>query len=67
MKILRLSVAASLAAFSCIECHSPAPATGGSFSSTGPTIADGMLFVNSGCGGQDMDGNALLTVFGKAA
>ena len=36
------------------------PATGGSFSSTGPTIVDGMLYVNSGYGGQGMAGNALL-------
>jgi polyvinyl alcohol dehydrogenase (cytochrome) len=36
------------------------PATGGSFSSTGPTIADGMLYVNSGYGGQGMAGNVLL-------
>ncbi len=36
------------------------PATGGSFSSTGPTIVDGMLYVNSGYGGQGMPGNALL-------
>ena len=32
------------------------PATGGSFSSTGPTIVDGMLYVNSGYGGQGMPG-----------
>ena len=36
------------------------PATGGSFSSTGPTIVDGMLYVNSGYGGQGMPGNVLL-------
>jgi polyvinyl alcohol dehydrogenase (cytochrome) len=36
------------------------PAMGGSFSSTGPTIVDGMLYVNSGYGGQGMPGNALL-------
>jgi polyvinyl alcohol dehydrogenase (cytochrome) len=36
------------------------PASGGSFSSTGPTIVDGMLYVNSGYGGQGMAGNALL-------
>ena len=36
------------------------PANGGSFSSTGPTIVDGMLYVNSGYGGQGMAGNALL-------
>jgi polyvinyl alcohol dehydrogenase (cytochrome) len=36
------------------------PASGGSFSSTGPTIVDGMLYVNSGYGGQGMPGNALL-------
>jgi len=35
-------------------------ASGGSFSSTGPTIVDGMLYVNSGYGGQGMAGNALL-------
>ena len=35
-------------------------ANGGSFSSTGPTIADGMLFVNSGYGSQGMSGNVLL-------
>ncbi|MDQ2776919.1 MAG: PQQ-binding-like beta-propeller repeat protein [Acidobacteriota bacterium] len=35
-------------------------AHGGSFSSTGPTIADGMLYVNSGYGGQGMAGNVLL-------
>jgi polyvinyl alcohol dehydrogenase (cytochrome) len=36
------------------------PASGGSFSSTGPTIVDGMLYVNSGYGGQGMAGNVLL-------
>jgi polyvinyl alcohol dehydrogenase (cytochrome) len=36
------------------------PANGGSFSSTGPTIVDGMLYVNSGYGGQGMPGNVLL-------
>lgn len=36
------------------------PAMGGSFSSTGPTIVDGMLYVNSGYGGQGMPGNVLL-------
>ena len=36
------------------------PANGGSFSSTGPTIVDGMLYVNSGYGGQGMAGNVLL-------
>jgi len=36
------------------------PASGGSFSSTGPTIVDGMLYVNSGYGGQGMPGNVLL-------
>ena len=36
------------------------PAHGGSFSSTGPTIANGMLYVNSGYGGQGMGGNVLL-------
>lgn len=35
-------------------------ANGGSFSGTGPTIADGMLYVNSGYGGQGMAGNVLL-------
>jgi polyvinyl alcohol dehydrogenase (cytochrome) len=35
-------------------------AKGGSFSSTGPTIVDGMLYVNSGYGGQGMAGNVLL-------
>jgi polyvinyl alcohol dehydrogenase (cytochrome) len=35
-------------------------ANGGSFSSTGPTIVDGMLYVNSGYGGQGMAGNVLL-------
>ncbi len=35
-------------------------ANGGSFSSTGPTIANGMLYVNSGYGGQGMAGNVLL-------
>jgi polyvinyl alcohol dehydrogenase (cytochrome) len=35
-------------------------ANGGSFSSTGPTIAGGMLYVNSGYGGQGMGGNILL-------
>jgi polyvinyl alcohol dehydrogenase (cytochrome) len=35
-------------------------ANGGSFSSTGPTVADGMLYVNSGYGGQGMAGNVLL-------
>lgn len=35
-------------------------ASGGSFSSTGPTIVDGMLYVNSGYGGQGMAGNVLL-------
>ena len=41
------------------------PATGGSFSSTGPTIVDGMLYVNSGYGGQGMAGNALLAFWVK--
>jgi hypothetical protein len=36
------------------------PANGGSFSSTGPTLVDGMLYVNSGYGGQGMAGNVLL-------
>jgi polyvinyl alcohol dehydrogenase (cytochrome) len=36
------------------------PAHGGSFSSTGPVIANGMLYVNSGYGGQGMGGNVLL-------
>jgi polyvinyl alcohol dehydrogenase (cytochrome) len=36
------------------------PANGGSFSATGPTIVDGMLYVNSGYGGQGMAGNVLL-------
>jgi polyvinyl alcohol dehydrogenase (cytochrome) len=35
-------------------------ANGGSFSSTGPAIAGGMLYVNSGYGGQGMAGNVLL-------
>ena len=35
-------------------------ANGGSFSATGPTIVDGMLYVNSGYGGQGMAGNILL-------
>lgn len=35
-------------------------ANGGSFSSTGPAIANGMLYVNSGYGGQGMAGNVLL-------
>ncbi|HVW85182.1 MAG TPA: PQQ-binding-like beta-propeller repeat protein [Bryobacteraceae bacterium] len=35
-------------------------ANGGSFSSTGPTIANGMVYVNSGYGGQGMAGNVLL-------
>jgi polyvinyl alcohol dehydrogenase (cytochrome) len=35
-------------------------ANGGSFSSTGPTIVNGMLYVNSGYGGQGMAGNVLL-------
>jgi len=35
-------------------------ANGGSFSATGPTIVDGMLYVNSGYGGQGMAGNVLL-------
>ena len=35
-------------------------ANGGSFSSTGPTLQDGMLYVNSGYGGQGMAGNVLL-------
>jgi polyvinyl alcohol dehydrogenase (cytochrome) len=34
------------------------PAKGGAFVSTGPTLADGMLFVNSG--GAGMAGNVLL-------
>jgi polyvinyl alcohol dehydrogenase (cytochrome) len=38
------------------------PATGGSFSSTGPTIVDGMLYVNSGYGGQGIPGNVLLAL-----
>jgi polyvinyl alcohol dehydrogenase (cytochrome) len=38
------------------------PANGGSFSSTGPTIVDGMLYVNSGYGGQGMPGNVLLAL-----
>jgi len=37
-------------------------ANGGSFSATGPTIADGMLYVNSGYGGQGMAGNVLLAL-----
>lgn len=41
------------------------PANGGSFSSTGPTIADGMLYVNSGYGGQGMAGNVLLAFSAK--
>ena len=41
------------------------PASGGSFSSTGPTIADGMLYVNSGYGGQGMAGNVLLAFSAK--
>lgn len=41
------------------------PAKGGSFSSTGPTIADGMLYVNSGYGGQGMPGNILLAFSAK--
>jgi polyvinyl alcohol dehydrogenase (cytochrome) len=36
------------------------PANGGSFSSTGPTIVDGMVYVNSGYGGQGLAGNVLL-------
>lgn len=36
------------------------PGSGGSFSSTGPTIVDGMVYVNSGYGGQGMAGNVLL-------
>jgi polyvinyl alcohol dehydrogenase (cytochrome) len=39
------------------------PARGGSFSGTGPTVADGMLYVNSGyanTGG--MPGNVLLGI-----
>ena len=35
-------------------------ANGGSFSSTGPTIVNGMVYVNSGYGGQGMAGNVLL-------
>ena len=35
-------------------------ANGGSFSGTGPTIAGGMMYVNSGYGGQGMAGNVLL-------
>ena len=35
-------------------------ANGGSFSSTGPTVADGILYVNSGYSGQGMPGNVLL-------
>jgi polyvinyl alcohol dehydrogenase (cytochrome) len=35
-------------------------ANGGSFSATGPTISGGMLYVNSGYGGQGMAGNILL-------
>lgn len=35
-------------------------AGGGSFSATGPTIADGILYVNSGYAGQGMPGNILL-------
>jgi hypothetical protein len=35
-------------------------AHGGSFSATGPTIANGMIYVNSGYGGQGMGGNVLL-------
>ena len=35
-------------------------AHGGSFSSTGPTIANGMLYVNSGYGSNGMGGNVLL-------
>jgi len=38
------------------------PANGGSFSSTGPTIANGILYVNSGYGGQGMAGNVLLAL-----
>jgi polyvinyl alcohol dehydrogenase (cytochrome) len=40
-------------------------ANGGSFSSTGPTVADGMLYVNSGYGGQGMAGNVLLAFSAK--
>jgi polyvinyl alcohol dehydrogenase (cytochrome) len=36
------------------------PAHGGSFSSTGPVIVNGTLYVNSGYGGQGMGGNVLL-------
>ncbi len=35
-------------------------ANGGSFSSTGPTIVDGIVYVNSSYGGQGMAGNVLL-------
>jgi polyvinyl alcohol dehydrogenase (cytochrome) len=40
-------------------------ANGGSFSATGPTIAGGMLYVNSGYGGQGMSGNVLLAFSAK--
>lgn len=40
-------------------------ANGGSFSATGPTLADGMLYVNSGYGGQGMAGNVLLAFAAK--
>ncbi|HXJ42277.1 MAG TPA: PQQ-binding-like beta-propeller repeat protein [Bryobacteraceae bacterium] len=40
-------------------------ANGGSFSGTGPTVANGMVYVNSGYGGQGMAGNVLLAFGAK--